>query len=104
MLRFDATRILRDVEEKAALILRQAAHDVFNISQQLVPVDKGDLKASGKVDVISPTKVRIGYGEEYAKYQEFGTSMMPAQPFLTPAFAQTESIIKSYASLARKFK
>jgi HK97 gp10 family phage protein len=102
MLRFDATRILKDVEEKAALILKQTANDVFNLSQQFVPVDKGDLKRSGKVEVVSPTKVRIGYTEPHAKYQEYGTSEMPAQPFLTPAMAQAPSILKSYASIARK--
>lgn len=104
MLRIDATAILRDVQDKATLIVKQTADDVFNISQQFVPVDKGDLKRSGKVEVISPAHVQIGYTEEHAKYQEFGTENMAAQPFLTPAMAQGESILKSYASLARKPK
>lgn len=107
MLRIDATAILKDVQDKADLILRQTGEDVLNIADQLVPVDKGDLKRSGRVESVSQTHINIGYGSEmvdYAKYQEYGTSEMPAQPFLTPAFAQAESIIKSYASLARKPK
>jgi HK97 gp10 family phage protein len=105
MLRIDATAILKDVQDKAALILKQTGNDVLNIADQLVPVDKGDLKASGRVENVTPTNIQIGYGNaevDYAKYQEFGTSEMPAQPFLTPAMAQAESIIKSYASMAKK--
>lgn len=105
MLRIDATAILKDVQDKAELILKQTANDVLNIADQLVPVDSGDLKRSGRVESVSQTHIQIGYGNErvdYAKYQEYGTSHMPAQPFLTPAFAQAESIIKSYASLAKK--
>lgn len=101
-LRFDATAILKDVEEKAEEILLQAANDILSVADQLVPVDTGALRASGRIDRISPTNIRIGYGDDekiiYAKYQEFGTSRMAAQPFLTPAFSQAEETIKARAS------
>jgi HK97 gp10 family phage protein len=103
-LRFDATRILRNVEANATAIITQSANDVLNIADQFVPVDKGDLKRSGRVEVVSPTKVRIGYGDvnvDYAKYQEYGTSNMAAQPFLTPAMAQAESIVRARSASAR---
>lgn len=101
MLRFDATQILREKQEKAAAILKATADDVLAISKPLVPVKTGALKASGRVEVIGPAKVRVGYGNEavdYAKFQEFGTSVTEAQPFLTPAFAQTESILRRRAA------
>ena len=102
MLRFDATRIIRNAEEHGTRILIESATDVLDISQQFVPVDKGELKASGKIEVVSPTKVRIGYTAEHAKYQEFGTSNSAAQPFLTPAMAQAPSIVKAKAAGLRR--
>lgn len=107
MLKFDATRILRDMQDQATRIITQSADDVLNIADQFVPVDKGDLKRSGRVEAVSPTKMRIGYGNEvvdYAKYQEYGTSEMAAQPFLTPAMAQAENIIRTRAAQARRVK
>lgn len=105
MLRFDATRILRDVETRATQIIVEAAKDVLDISQQLVPVDSGDLRRSGRVEQVSPTKVRIVYGNEtvnYAKFVEYGSANGPAQPYLTPAMAQAESIIRAKAIGAKK--
>ena len=102
MLKFDATKILRQVEQQASQILERSADDVFDVSQQLVPVDRGDLKASGEVVIISPTKIAIGYKNEAAKFQEYGTHRMPAQPFLTPAFWQGKDIVEHHAREARK--
>jgi hypothetical protein len=63
---------------------------VYDISQDLVPVDTGDLKDSGRVE-----KVGGGYrlvydaknrsGQSYAGYVEYGTTRTPAQPYLNPA-------------------
>ena len=106
-LRFDATKLLLSAKEKAAAILLQAGNDVLDISQQFVPVDKGDLKKSGKVEQITPEQVVIGYGGPdlvYAKYQEFGTSNMAAQPYLTPAMAEAESIIRARAEKLRELE
>jgi len=63
---------------------------VYDISQDLVPVDTGDLKASGKVEKI-PGGYRLVYsaknrsGQDYAGYVEYGTSRTPAQPYVNPA-------------------
>lgn len=83
------------------------ANAVLEISQELVPVDTGELKASGstRVEWVG-TKVTgyITYGAYYAAYVEFGTGRrgaasagagpypykaswpgMAAQPYMRPA-------------------
>lgn len=80
----------------AGKALRDTAGDVLSISQQLVPVDKGDLKASGGIDVVSNDTVLVGYGTDHSYYPEFGISNpnYPMQPYLRPAFMQAESTFK----------
>jgi len=56
------------------------------------------LKQSGGVVPISSSSVAIGYGNadvQYAKYVEYGTFNSPAQPYLTPAFAQAKETFKA---------
>ena len=78
-----------EVQEHAREALLETAQAVFDVSQQLCPVDTGALRASGRVEPNGPDQVIIAYGDDekvtYAKYQEFGTVNMAAQPFLTPA-------------------
>lgn len=102
--------------EAASDALLQTAEDVLDISQQFVPVDKGDLKRSGGTDITkmrgdSAVEVVVGYGtglpiydgdQSYANAQEYGTVNMAAQPYLTPAFAQAEPTFK--ARLLEKLK
>jgi len=104
MLRFDATKLISKVQEAASEVLLVSAYDVLDVSQQFVPVDTGALKASGAVEIERGPTTRtatIGYGDDdkidYAKYQEYGTSQMAAQPFLTPARAQAQSIVEERA-------
>jgi len=100
------TKLILGAEAAASAALLQTAKDIYDISQQFVPVDSGDLKASGGIDVVSNHEVHIGYGvglptyassygvDSYANAQEFGTVNMAAQPYLVPAFAQTEETFK----------
>lgn len=75
--------------------------DILDVSQQLVAVDTGKLKASGGVIPITSTHVVVGYGspgserEEVAHYIEYGTVNSPAQPYLTPAFEQNVETFKA---------
>lgn len=84
------------------------ANRVFETSQELVAVDKGDLKASGAVEVVQSGKqvfASVTYGTDHCVYVEFGTGRrgaesagagpgpynpnwpgMPAQPYLRPAY------------------
>lgn len=69
--------------------VRALADAIYDDSQVIVPVDTGALKASGFVDG-HDSEYRIGYGDpggpvDYARYVEFGTSEMNAQPYLAPS-------------------
>lgn len=65
---------------------------IYVESQRLVPVDTGDLKRSGSTDLVDVTPDRVigevAYGGGrviYHFFVEYGTSRMPAQPYLRPA-------------------
>ncbi|MDD5510908.1 MAG: HK97 gp10 family phage protein [Dehalococcoidales bacterium] len=61
------------------------------------PVDTGRLRASitNRLEVEKDQLIGIvGTNVEYAPYQEFGTSKMPAHPFLYPALEANKSKIK----------
>lgn len=104
------------------------ANRVFETSQELVPVDKGDLKASGHVEVKQVGKqilASVVYDSEHSVFVEFGTGQrgaesagagdgpysanwpgMPAQPYLRPAYDQhrgeAEGILKETVAVALK--
>lgn len=91
MLRSDLTRIARKAPELAHAALKQTADDILDLAKQLAPVDTGALRGSGRTEMRGENTAVIGFGSpeiDYAKYQEYGTSRMAAQPYLTPAFAQ----------------
>jgi HK97 gp10 family phage protein len=78
---------------------------VLSDAQHRTPVDSGLLRASeskrvenhgGKITGI------VGTNVEYAPFQEFGTSKMPAQPFLTPALNGNKEAIKAILGAAVK--
>lgn len=57
-------------------------------AKQLAPVDTGRLRASVQYEVGRDGRGivgRIGTNVHYARYLEFGTRRMRAQPFLRPA-------------------
>lgn len=99
-LRSNLTVIAAKCPAKASEALLQTGHDIFVISDQLVPKDTTSLQHSGGVEVVDSNTVQVGYGipgvffdgREPAKYAvpvEYGGGNSPAQPYLTPAFAQS---------------
>lgn len=112
-LKIDLTPIAR-FHQAGGDALLQTAQDLFDVSQQLVPVDTGLLKQSGGTDITeigeggNPTKVVVGYGtegsqrEDVALFIEYGTSRMSAQPYLTPAFAQAEETFRTRLTQAAR--
>jgi HK97 gp10 family phage protein len=61
------------------------------------PVDTGRLRSSitNRLEIEEGQLVGIiGTNVEYAAYQEFGTSVMPAHPFLYPALESNKEKIK----------
>ncbi len=74
---------------------------VQRTAKDLVPVDTGALRGSIRTKMYPKQKSGVVYTTlEYAPHQEFGTSKMPAQPFMTPALninkAGIIQSIKSY--------
>jgi len=84
---------------------KKKAERILEISQDLVPVLSGDLKASGHireaVEISSegawqiiydvPTKDGNSKWASYAIFPEMGTSRMAAEPYLRPSIDQAAS-------------
>lgn len=72
-------------------VLRKSAYDIQRDAQSAAPVDTGFLKNSISTTFTGDGRfmgmaAEIGPTAEYGIYQELGTSVMPAQPYLAPAF------------------
>jgi HK97 gp10 family phage protein len=98
------------IDEAVMQAVTDWATAVFNSSQELVPVDTGELKDSGHVVVTKTGKTvsaAVVYDSDHSVFVEFGTGIrgaasagagdgpynpnwpgMPAQPYLRPAFDQ----------------
>ena len=96
------------IRQATRLSSEQGAYIVFDVSQSLVHVDTGELKASGHVEVVSDTSAAVIYDSDHAMYNEYGTGIrgaaspgagpgpydpnwpgMAAIPFLRPALDST---------------
>jgi len=82
----------------------RAANYVADLAQQLAPEDTGELKASRHVapgPEAGTAVVSFGRGlpDKRAIYQEYGTSRMAAQPYLTPALRQVDLAAEIAAEL-----
>ena len=96
--------------------LEAAADEIVEMAQRLAPVDKGELRDSigwtwGKAPKGSITLGKVaenslagdftitvfaGNGVAYyARFVEFGTQKMPAQPYFYPAYRATKKRAKS---------
>ena len=87
--------IEKGIEACTILVLADAQHRT--------PVDTGLLRASESRRVESHgDRVTgfVGTNTEYAAFQEFGTSKMAAQPFLTPALNGNKEEIKAILNAA----
>ena len=79
----------RDVGSKVEAVLKIAAFAVERKGKEKSPVDTGANRDSifvAEVDDISGAPAyRIGPTTEYGPFLEFGTSKMPARPYMIPA-------------------
>lgn len=76
---------------ETAADLSRLGLDIQNRARELCPVDTGRLRSSIRaVDGKDATGVYVDVGTnvEYAPHVEFGTSRMPAQPYMRPALAE----------------
>ena len=95
-------QILRSLDGDAEKVLDVAARNIERIAKDLAPIDTGALKNSIHVIKEKPLERIIADGVEYGIYQEYGTTRMGAQPFMTPAVererAQLEAAWKELLS------
>lgn len=73
------------VAEEAAPAVDEVAQAALDEAQSLCPVDTGELLASLHVeDGDAPGAKRVVAGTDHWLYPEYGTSEMPAEPYLRP--------------------
>lgn len=84
-------RIANQAPEKASKARQQTGEDILDLAQQLAPYKTGELRDSGATEEKDESTTIVGFTAPHAPHQEYGTSVMEAQPFLTPAFHQSES-------------
>lgn len=85
------TRGAGAVGAASARVLRKTAYDIERDAKDGAPVDTGFLKSSISTTFAGDGRfngmaAEIGPTAEYGIFQELGTSVMPAQPYLAPAF------------------
>jgi HK97 gp10 family phage protein len=85
-LSFDLGRAGLKATTLASQAVRKTALDIEADAKALAPVDTGNLKGSISVDSLGPLAAEIGPTATYGIFQEYGTSRMPPQPFMGPAF------------------
>ena len=77
------------LNEFADVAVERIALEVTRDTRKFAPRDTGNLIRSYTYKVLpregSKSVALVGTGVEYAVYQEYGTSRMPAQPHLGPA-------------------
>ncbi len=80
---------------RAGRAINDFARNVYAISQDLVPVDEGDLQASGEIVDYANTRgdgrqkgvaKSVRYTSPYARFVHDGTAFMEGTPFLLAAF------------------
>lgn len=78
---------------RTAAVLRKTAYDIERSAKAQAPVDTGALRASISTSFSGDGRhgtmaAEIGPTVEYGIYLELGTSRMPPQPYLAPAYEQ----------------
>jgi HK97 gp10 family phage protein len=83
-------RVLDDIRGDAARELEDTGEDAVRIAQGLARRDTGEMAASIHTTVGEDANgpyTEITVESDHAVFNEFGTSQMPAQPFIRPGTA-----------------
>lgn len=108
---------VNDLWDKLDAVVDEYADKVWDTAWDEVPVDTGNLRSTLEI-TLKKQALRIVKGlvgtnkTTYAGYQEFGTSLMGAQPYLRPALRQhaedfvreCERVIKRHARAANQYR
>ncbi|MEM3737551.1 MAG: HK97 gp10 family phage protein [Candidatus Bathyarchaeia archaeon] len=96
-LEIKATRLRKELQA----LLHQSAERVVGNAKALAPVRTGHLMDSIRILGEGDLEVTVGSEVEYAGYVEYGTSRMPARPYLRSAIAlERENLVKALQALA----
>ena len=112
-------KLLKEAPEKVDTAVRATAFQVQAIAQSLSPVatganrnsiytktSKGNAGSPGELgDVLPAASVGVAYvgpSMEYSAFLEYGTSRMPARPYLTPAAEQAHNLFDAQIKAAMK--
>lgn len=71
------------VEKRTQKVLRESAHEIASVAEQLAPKRTGALAES--IHVEETDAIRVVVGKSYGKYPEYGTVHQAPQPYLRPA-------------------
>lgn len=87
----DIVRNAGRVGARASAAFRKTIHDIERDAKTAAPVDTGALKNSISSEITGDGRSGTMAGEvgptvDYGLWQEIGTSRMPPQPYLAPAF------------------
>lgn len=80
-------KLVRELEDKADLIVRKTAMDIEAGAKVRAAVDTGVMRASIQASRVADRHWRVTVGAEYAIYVEYGTRHSAPQPFMDPAVA-----------------
>ena len=95
-------RITRELKPSARNIVLKYGLAVTGSAAKNAPVDTGALRSSitAESKMTDDMTFTVSDGVEYGVYQEFGTSKMAAQPFMTPAIESwRERFLTAFAEL-----
>jgi len=85
--------------------LEIGALQIETLAKQTAPFETGRLSGSITADLsdLALLAARVGTDVKYAPFQEFGTRVMAAQPYLYPSFfAYENEIVKAIGKVLRK--
>ena len=100
--------LLKELHKKAdkqaiRQVVKQNGSELQSVSQQLAPVDTGNLKRSIGLEILDGgMTAEVEPTAEYAAYVEYGTRFMESQPYMRPAFdAQKRQFKKDLEKLMK---
>lgn len=95
--------IASEIDGEMDAAMQETAEDVADLAQQLAPEETGALKGS-KAVYKEGDAWHASFGRDLpdgrAIYQEFGTDVMAAQPYMTPAFRNIDKLFRAKARIA----
>lgn len=86
--------IIAKAHEAVAAAVRDAAAQLESRAKEMAPVRTGALRDSIHTEMDGDLVAQVGSDLDYSVYQEYGTSRMPAHPFMTPAAEEARQIFE----------